>query len=139
MQRTGWAGRLAFFAVGLSGLTAPWQPCWAQEPDFAIALEAAKKAAGAEPLKSYLGGPFKDVFGARYIGWLNECAVKTNEPSDDLIEMLVTVGGTGHVQAVRYSPHSTATDCLANSVKATIFPVPPQAGLVVPAVIRSPK
>lgn len=131
--------RIAILAVGLSALVALSQPCWADDTDFAVALDAAKRAAEVEPLKSYLTGPFKDVFGAHYIQWLNDCAVKTKQTSDDLIELLVTVGHTGNVEAVRYQPHSKTTDCFVDSLKAVTFPAPPQPGLVVPAVIRTPK
>ena len=131
--------RIAVLAAGLSALVALSQPCWADEADFAVALDAAKKAAEVEPLKSYLTGPFKGQFGAHYIEWLNECAVKTNQTSDELIELLVTVGRTGNVEAVRYRPHSKTTDCFVDSLKAVTFPAPPQPGLAIPAVIRTPK
>jgi hypothetical protein len=139
MNRIGWAGTLVVSALVLSGLAAAGHSCWAQEGEFAIALEAAKKAAGAEPLKSYLAGPFGELFGARHIQWLNDCAAKTNRTPDDLIELLVTVDGAGNVEAIRYQPHSTTIACFADTVKATKFAAPPQPHLVVPAVIHKPK
>jgi hypothetical protein len=135
--RTGRASRLAILLVGFA-VAIPGTRGWAQETDFAVALEAAKKAASAEPLSSYLAGPFNDLFGAKYIEWINECTVKTNQSSDPLLEMLVTVSPTGAVEAVRYQPQSKHAGCFAELLRAAKFAAPP-ARLVVPAVIREPK
>src|SRR5262245_56578965 len=98
-------------ATVMNGLLVSGHLCWAQDAEFAAALDAAKKAAVTDPLKSYLEGPFNQIFGQRYIGWINQCTTKTNASWEDLIEILLTVGPKGTVEAVRYEPHSALTEC----------------------------
>jgi hypothetical protein len=127
------------FAIAVCGLLVSRRFGWAQDGEFAVALAQAKKAADTEPLKSYLSGPFNQVFGPRYIEWINECTTKTTTSPDDLVEILVTVGAKGTVEAVRYEPHSVATDCFIDLLKAQTFAAPPLPQVIVPAVIRWPK
>ncbi len=110
----------------------------AQEVPFEAALREAQEATRAEPLKSYMAGPFGEAFGRHYIDWLNECSQKTQQNAW-IFDMLITIGATGAVTEVRYEPVTPTTECFARLVKAQVFAPPPKPGLVVPAGIRKPK
>jgi len=105
------------------------------EPDFAAALREAQEATHAEPLKSYVEGPFNRAIYARFAGWINECTQQTGQSFTDF-DLLITVGAKGNVEALRYEPKSAQHDCFAARLRAEALPIPPKGPLVVPAGIR---
>jgi hypothetical protein len=107
----------------------------AEEPDFAAALREAQEATHVEPLKSYVEGPFNRAIYARFAGWINHCTQQAGQSFKDF-DLLITVGASGAVEALRYEPKSAQNDCFAALLRAEALPLPPKGPIVVPAGIR---
>ena len=128
----GVVGLAAVLTIGsLTGVSA-------KQPDFATLLSQAYEAMHSEPVKGYYDGPFNMAFYARFSGWLNQCTQQTGQSLGDL-DMLLTLGGRGSVEGVRFEPQSGLTECFASLVKKEEFPRPPVPSLVVPVSIRITK
>jgi hypothetical protein len=110
----------------------------AQEPDFVMELNHAREVVHEGPAKAFYDGPFNQAFYAKFSGWLNSCSQHTGRPVDDL-DLIVTLGPEGKVQAIRFEPRSEGTRCFAELVKKETFPPPPSKGLAVPVSIRMSK
>ena len=133
MQRTDLAGYRV--AAVLAALAVCLTPAAAEEPSFSSALREAQEATHAEPLKSYVDGPFNQAFYSRFSGWINECTQRTGQRFADF-DLLIRVGAKGTVESVRFEPKSAPTECFVGLLKAEALPVPPKVPLVVPIGIR---
>ena len=110
----------------------------AEEPKFAIELDRVREAMHVEPAKAYYYGPFNKAFYAKFSEWLNQCTQSTGQPLSDF-DMLITLGGDGQVEALRFEPRGLLAACFTELVRKERFPSPPEAGLVVPASVRITK
>jgi hypothetical protein len=109
-----------------------------EEAEFAPELDRVREAMHIEPAKAYYYGPFNKVFYARFSQWLNQCTESTGQPLSDF-DMLITLGGEGRVQALRFEPQSSLAACFTEFVRKERFPSPPTGGLMVPASVKITK
>ena len=124
--------------LGIAVLVCGSASVFAEEPDFIVELNRARETVHEGPAKAFYEGPFNQAFYAKFSGWLNECSQQTGRPLEDL-DLIVTLGQDGAVQAIRFEPRSEGTRCFAELVRKERFPLPPSKGLAVPVSIRMRK
>jgi hypothetical protein len=119
----------AALAAGVLALLVTAVP--AQEPQFATELDRVREAMHVEPAKAYYYGPFNEAFYSKFSAWLNQCTQSTGQPLSDF-DMLITLGGEGQVEAVRFQPQGVLAVCFTELVRKERFPSPPQADWLCP-------
>ena len=91
-----------------------------EEPNFGMELDRVREAMHVEPAKAYYDGPFNKAFYARFsLEGLNQCTKSTGEPLSDF-DMLITLGGEGQVQALRFEVKSSLAGCFGDLVRKDV-------------------
>lgn len=111
----------------------------AEEFDFVVRLNEAREAVFSGPGKEYFDGPFSKAFYAQYPSRLSECMKRTGDTEPAGFDMLLQLGGNGHVESAVVKPESTIATCYRDLTKKDVFPAPPSPGFWAPVSIRFTK